>query len=131
MIYKRCSKCGKRIESGTTCDCRKREYGEPKGIYKLYHTQRWQKTRAAVMSSFSGIDQWALTVHGRIECAETVHHIIPTIENEQLFFSMSNLIPVSRASHDEIHARYKRDKEATQRMLKEIIDKGDRAAGGI
>lgn len=129
MIYKRCGQCGKRIPSGTTCECRKREYIGPRGIYKLYHTQRWQKLRAAVMSRYDGIDQWALRHHGRIEYAETVHHIIPTVDDETMFFRESNLIPVSRASHDEIHALYKTDKVATQEELKQIITQKE--AGGI
>lgn len=129
MIYKRCGQCGKRLPSGTVCGCMKREYSEPKGIYKLYHTQRWQKLRAAVMSRCDGIDQWALGHHGRIEYAETVHHIIPTVDDETMFFRESNLIPVSRASHDEIHALYKIKKAATQEELKQII--AQKEAGGI
>lgn len=131
MIYKRCSLCGRRIPSGTECGCRKREYNEPQGIYKLYHTQRWQKIRAAVISNYSGMDPWALKVHGRIECAETVHHIIPTVDDDTLFFSIKNLIPVSRASHDEIHAMYKTDKTGTQKVLHEIVEKKAKTAGGI
>lgn len=128
MIYKRCSHCGKRIPSGTTCQCRKREYSKPQGIYTLYHTQRWQNLRASVMARYNGVDQWALHEHNRIECAETVHHIIPTVDNEELFFSVDNLIPVSRGSHDEIHALYKTDKQRVQERLQEIV-KG-RVGGG-
>lgn len=128
MIYKRCSHCGKRIPSGTTCKCRKREYCKPQGIYTLYHTQRWQNLRATVMARYNGVDQWALHEHSRIEYAETVHHIIPTADNEELFFSVDNLIPVSRGSHDEIHALYKVDKQRVQERLQEIV-KG-RAGGG-
>lgn len=97
----------------------------------MYHTQRWQKTRDAVMSKFSGIDQWALNKRGRVEPAETVHHIVPTVDDEELFYSQDNLIPVSRASHDEIHALYKTDKGATQEALREMMRKRGEAAGGI
>lgn len=121
MIYKRCPHCGKRIESGTTCKCRKREYQPPSGIYKLYHTQRWRDLRAVIMAKYNGIDLWALHQHGRLEYAETVHHIVPTSDDEGLFFVFSNLIPVSRASHDEIHMLYKTDKEATQKILIAIL----------
>ncbi len=127
MIYKRCSKCGKRIPSGTSCpDCKreysKREYSKPEGTRKLYHTARWQKLRVAVLSRYSGMDLWALHHHGRIEYAETVHHIIPTAENETMFFMFDNLIPVSRSSHDEIHERYKKDKQKTQEELRRILE---------
>ena len=122
MIYKRCPRCGKRIPSGTSCPDCKRQYREPEGIYKLYHTQRWSRLRAAVMSRFDGVDQWALHQDGRIEYAETVHHIVPTTDDGDLFFAFSNLIPVSRSSHDEIHARYRTDKEGTQAILRSILE---------
>ena len=48
---------------------------------------------------------------------------------KDLFFRESNLIPVSRASHDEIHALYKTKKAATQEELKQII--AQKEAGGI
>lgn len=83
------------------------------------------------MSKFSGIDQWALNKRGRVEPAETVHHIVPSVDDEELFYSQDNLIPVSRTSHDEIHALYKTDKGATQEELRKIIRKMGEAAGGI
>lgn len=121
MIYKRCSMCRKRIPTGTSCpDCR-REYRKPEGVYKLYHTQRWRDLRAAVMARYDGMDQWALHIHGRIAYAETVHHIVPSSDDEGQFFVYGNLVPVSRASHDEIHALYKTDKAGTQQILRKII----------
>lgn len=131
MIYKRCSHCGKRIPSGTTCKCMKREYREPEGIYKLYHTQRWRDLREVVMVRYDGLDQWALSQHKRIEYAETAHHIIPTTDDESLFFALDNLIPVSRHSHDEIHALYKKDKAGTQKILKAIVSNKDTRVGGM
>lgn len=130
MIYKRCSRCGKRLPTGTTCKCMKRDYSEPQGIYKLYHTQRWRDLRKVVMARFDGIDQWALQQHNRIECAETAHHIIPTTDDSNLFFSFNNLIPVSRQSHDEIHALYKTDKASTQSILQRIVEQKNNGVGG-
>lgn len=127
MIYKRCPKCGKRIEVGIQC-C-KREYNKPLGVYSLYHTNRWRKLRETIMSYYDGLDQWALS-HGRIEYAETVHHIVPTIDNESMFFTVGNLIPVSRRSHDEIHALYKTDKDRTQEKLKDITRSKCLSGGG-
>ena len=127
MIYKRCPRCGKRIECGIVCGCHKREYGAPTGINKQYHTKRWQALRAATISKSNGLDLWALH-HGRIEYADTVHHIVSTVEDPSLFYSMGNLIPVSRPSHDEIHGLYKTKKKETQELLRLIVGKG---AGGI
>lgn len=122
MIYKRCPRCGERIPSGASCPTCKREYREPEGVYRLYHTQRWRDLRAAVMSRYDGMDQWALHRYNRIEYAQTVHHIVPTTDDGSLFFAPGNLIPVSRASHDEIHALYKTDKEATQAVLQAMVE---------
>lgn len=79
------------------------------------------------MAKYNGIDLWALH-HNRIECAETAHHIVTTSEDREQFFTFSNLIPVSRSSHDEIHALYKTNKTETQTTLKEILSK---AGGGV
>ncbi len=124
MIYKRCPQCRKRIPTGTSCpDCR-REYRKPEGIYRQYHTQRWRDLRAAVMAKYDGIDQWALHRHNRIEYAQTVHHIVPSSDDEGQFFVFCNLVPVSRASHDEIHALYRTDKAGTQELLRKILRDG-------
>lgn len=128
MIYKRCPKCSKRIQSGTTCSDCKRDYRNPEGIYKQYHTQRWRDLRDTVMAKYSGIDQWKLHRCNQIVYAETVHHIIPASDDNRLFYTFSNLIPVSRASHDEIHALYKTDKSGTQEILRKIAEGGE---GGI
>lgn len=88
--------------------------------------------RAVVMAKYDGIDLWALYHHHRLEYAETVHHITTTADDGNLFFSVDNLIPVSRQSHDEIHALYKTDKEGTQAMLRAILAEVKRSGvGGI
>ncbi len=121
MIYKRCPKCGKRILPGTVCQECKREYRKPEGIYKQYHTQAWKKMRERTISKYDGLDLWAL-YHKQIIFAETVHHIIPSSDAADKFFSADNLIPVSRQSHDEIHSLYKTQKMETQQLLYSILE---------
>ena len=123
MIYKRCPHCGRRIPSGTTCQCFKREYAPTKDGAEFYHTQRWQKLRGYVISKWQGMDPWA-KYNGRIEYASTVHHITPADEDRTQLFTESNLIPVSRGSHAEIHALYEKspaDKARTQEILRGIV----------
>lgn len=129
MIYKRCSICGKRVEEGKTCPCRKteekykRKYSAPEGTRKLYHTYRWQQLKSAVMAMYSGLDQWSMS-EGRMEPAEVLHHIIPAEEAPELFWSVSNLIPLSRASHDAVHGLYRRseaDRSAAVERLRAMI----------
>ena len=71
MIYKRCPHCGRRIPSGTTCPCYKRQYAPTKEGAEFYHTQRWQKLRTYIIAKFGGLDPWAQS-KGRIEYASTV-----------------------------------------------------------
>jgi len=85
----------------------KRQYAKPEGIRKLYHTQHWKDTRAYVISQYDGLDLFALYRHGEFIPADTVHHIEPTSEQPGRFYDTDNMIPVSRASHDEIHALYR------------------------
>lgn len=123
-IYVRCPHCGKRIPAGIKCGCGfKREYAAPEGTRKLYHTKRWQKLRATILSMYNGLDPYAQSL-GRIEYAETVHHIIPAEEEPALFYSIDNLIPLSRHSHDEVHVLYRKSKETkeeTQTILSSLL----------
>lgn len=114
-IYKRCVRCGKRIPEGTTCVCYskyKRQYSPVAGIKVEYHTQRWKDLRAYIMSVYDGMDIYMLYKHNRIVAADTVHHIEPTSERPELFYTETNLIPVSRYGHAEIHERYKTEDRA-------------------
>lgn len=114
MIYKRCVRCGKRIPSGSTCECyakalKDRAYAKVTGIKHEYHAQRWKDLRNVVMSAYTGIDVYTLYKHGRAVPADTVHHIEPTSRRPDLFYSYNNLLPVSRRGHAEIHDRYKQE----------------------
>lgn len=136
MIYKRCARCGKRIPSGSTCECYKkalkdRVHAKAKGIKKEYHTQRWKDLRSAVMSEYSGIDVYTLYKHGRVVPADTMHHIEPTNWRPELFYAYDNLLPVSRKGHIEIHERYK--KENVNEVKEELREyqKRFRETGGV
>lgn len=134
MIYKRCPRCGKRIPSGTTCECYakyKRKYKTASGIKLEYHTQRWRSLRAYVMSIYNGIDIYMLYRHGKIEAADTAHHIEPASLRPDLFYSSDNLIPVGRYGHAEIHERYKReDRAAVMEELREYQRRYRETGGG-
>ena len=125
MLYKRCSKCGKRMEMGQKCSCCKRDYSTNKRSRKEYHNNRWAKLRQYVMARHDYLDAYALE-QGNVIPADTVHHIIPVRDDETLFFEPTNLIPVSRASHDTIHAAYDRgdlEKKSMVSMLQSIVEK--------
>ena len=70
-----------------------------------------------------GIDPYAQK-HGKLEYAFTVHHIVPAEEDSERFWQLDNLIPLSRSSHDEVHARYRasdEEKKKVQEELRELI----------
>lgn len=125
MIYIRCPHCGKRFPRGEKCPCGfTRDYTPATGTRRLYHSERWNKLRAMVMSMYDGVDQYELMKTGRMVPASTVHHIVPAEEDPGLFWSVSNLVPVSRSSHDEIHTTYRAGadlKSQLQDKLRECV----------
>lgn len=121
MIYRQCGRCGRRIPSGTKCPCYskdRRSYAKPSGIRKDYHTQRWKNLRQYVMTKYNGLDIYQLYKYHRAVPADTAHHIQPAAEKPERFYSDQNLIPVSRQSHEEIHNRYKHERQAD--VIKEL-----------
>lgn len=64
------------------------------------------------MAKYHGLDIYQLYKYHRAVPADTVHHIQPAAEKPDLFYSDWNLIPVSRQSHEEIHNRYKQERQA-------------------
>ena len=132
MIYKRCPRCWKRIPSGTTCECyskykEKRIYAPATGLKLLYHTTQWEKVRAYVMAQYNGIDLYAWYARHRIVPASTVHHITPAKEvGEAGFYEVENLLPVSDASHKEIHRAY-RESEQAKKAMQDVLREAKRA----
>ena len=125
MLYYRCPHCGKRVARGEKCNCGfKRDYEKPDGTRKLYHTARWARLQQTVMARYNGLDPYAMSEHKSVEQADVVHHIVPASDNEDLFWSPDNLIPLSRHSHDEVHTLYRLDgqtKLETQAKLKSLV----------
>lgn len=121
MIYKRCPHCGKRVPAGEKCrGCNfKRGYAKPTGTRALYHLNRWTKLREIIMNMYSRQDPFALK-NGRLEAAETVHHIITAEDDPGRFWDPDNLIPLSRFSHDAVHARYRISEEEKKKCQEEL-----------
>ena len=121
MIYKRCSICGKRIPTGTQCECvekirkaRQKDYDKNKRNRKnaaFYHSQEWIRTRDYIMSLYDGIDVYMLCKIGEVVKADVVHHIVPLEEDYDLRVTTDNLIPLSHVSHNAIHEMYNRSEE--------------------
>ena len=132
MIYKRCPRCNKRIEAGTTCECSKlrhREYARlsrDKESANFYHSSNWQRMREYIMNKYDNLDVYAYVLYGQIEKAETVHHIVELKDDKSQALLETNLIPVSQSTHNFIHAAYNKseaDKRAMQVSLYECLRK--------
>ena len=74
-----------------------------------------------MLDKYDGLDIYMMYKHNRIVTADTVHHIELSQDRPDLFYSDSNLIPVSRAGHKEVHARYEREgKTVVQEDLRDF-----------
>lgn len=130
MIYKRCSRCGKRIEAGQTCECVKQRHKEydrlsrDKDSAHFYNSSAWKRMRQYILDKYDGIDVYSYILYGQIEPATTVHHIVELKDDKTQSLVEQNLIPVSSATHNIIHSAYdksKSDKQAMQATLYECL----------
>lgn len=127
MIYKRCSRCGKRLLSGTTCDCVKLrhkeydKYSRDKDAAMFYHSQAWERMRNYIMDKYDCLDLYELHVNHRVVRADVVHHIVELREDKAQALLECNLISVSSATHNMIHKMYKEDKEKMQNILRDCL----------
>lgn len=128
MIYKRCGRCGRRVPTGQQCpECSKikrdRYWHKKKGIYKQYHTTQWLQLSKTIMSMYGYADLVERS-KGHLVQADVVHHIAPTSDDPSRFYDVSNLIPLSRDTHDIVHRAYRRggdEKKQMQDMLYKIL----------
>lgn len=111
MIYKRCSRCGKRIQTGTKCDCsqkRYKEYDKDKinsKEKKFYSSDQWNKVKDKAKELYKSIDIYSYYVANKIEDGQTVHHIIPIKAEWEKRFDLDNLIYLTESNHRTIHNR--------------------------
>ena len=135
-IHTRCSRCGRKILSGTKCNCAKRirdrQYNKTrwdKDVIAFYHTVSWNRARQVTIDSCCGLDLLSLIRNKRIEYGETVHHIIPLKESWNKRLRQDNLIYLTEANHQFVHKEMQRDREETIKMLQQI--KREWNTGGI
>ncbi|MBY0214131.1 HNH endonuclease [Priestia aryabhattai] len=94
--------CGKLIEYGTTCKCRKRKSNN-KEADKDIKSYRWKQLRKHILKRDGAHCQRCLIKYGRIECADmTVHHIKNRRDYPELVFDKSNLVALCRTCNLQI-----------------------------
>lgn len=128
MIYKRCSRCGKRILTGTKCDCIKdvrREYDKyyrNKKSAAFYASSTWKKVREATMQRYDGLDVYLYVTTGQVVKADVVHHIVPLTDDESKQYEETNLIPLSHGTHNMVHDTYGKGQEQMKEMQSRLAD---------
>lgn len=126
-LYKRCNRCGKRIPSGTSCPCVKARhkeydrYSRDKKSKQYYDSGEWEVSRTTALDMDGGIDVYLFMTEGRIEIADTVHHIIPLKDDWERRNDTSNLMSLHHDTHSMIEKLYKKDKKGTEKRLKEML----------
>lgn len=136
-IYKRCGRCGKRIQSGSTCLCVKeykkrkdKDYDKnrrDKGRDCFYHSRLWKMARGECIRRHTGIDIYLYYGEGKIVPAEMVHHIETAEEAWDKRMNQSNLIPLAAQTHAKIHKWMREGKEReVKEMLKGFLVKWER-----
>lgn len=112
-IYKRCGRCGKRMPSGSKCECLKERHKEydkftrDKVSDAFYHSKEWEIARADTINYYTGVDIYSFFVKGILEYGTTVHHIIPLKEDWDKRINKSNLIYLTDINHQLIHKAMK------------------------
>lgn len=140
MIYKRCSRCRKRLPEGSTCNCWKKSYhkeydriSRDKQAKAFYCSSAWTKKREEVLNMDENIDVYVYMTKGEIILADTVHHITPLRDDWSRRLDEENLMSLSHETHSKIERRYKSDKEQIMRelhlMLKQF--RAERMAGAV
>lgn len=126
-LYKRCSRCGKRLQMGKKCECMKerhREYDRytrDEELKRFYNSSQWERARNEALLLDDGIDIYVYLTTGEILVADTVHHIEPVKENWEKRLDINNLISLNHSTHSLIEQKYKREKKKMQEELKAIV----------
>ncbi len=126
-IYKRCSRCGNRLPSGSKCECLKQRHKEYDKNYRdkdstgFYHSRLWKDARHNALILDGYTDVYIYMTTGEIVTADTVHHIDPLKDNWNRRYDTDNLMSLSHDTHSKIEKMYEKDKVGTMKMLYEML----------
>ena len=88
---------------------------------KFYKSSDWLKARDKCIQRCCGIDLYSYFVLHRIEYGQTVHHIVPLLDNYSLRLSQDNLIYLTESNHRTIHKLYESEYLETVKSLRKIL----------
>lgn len=126
-IYKGCSRCGKRMESGKHCPCLKirhkeyDKYSRDRKSRQFYTGKEWDTSRTEALEADGGIDVYLYMTQGIVVAADTVHHIIPLKDEPSKRSDLDNLISLHHDTHSLIETMYKTQKDKMIQELSEMV----------
>ena len=118
-----CNNCGRKLNQGETCTCRHNLYDKTKrdkAKAMFYHSSLWSKVAKMVKERAHGLDEYALRYGKRLLKGNITHHILELEERPDLIFDLNNLIYVSTATHNMIHAEYEKGIEQRRAMQEKL-----------
>lgn len=135
-IYKRCSRCGKRLLTGTECSCKSNRHKEydrfsrDKKSKRFYDSKEWEVARMKALELDEGIDVYMYMTEREIVNADTVHHVIPLRECWEKRNDVDNLMSLNSDTHSVIEKMYKKDKLGMQEKLEKMLKEYRNMRGG-
>jgi hypothetical protein len=95
----------------------------------FYNSKQWIMLRDFIAVKYKGLCLWSYFMEDSIAAADAYHHIIPVKDDWNDRLDIYNIIPLSNRAHNMIHEMYKKDKEGTQKILKDLIFKWNELEG--
>lgn len=136
MIYKRCSKCGRRVPTGKKCEClkkieqaRQKYYDKnqrDKRVTAFYNSKEWHTLQKMAVEKFNGLDVLQLYQDHKITPGRIVHHIIPIKEDWSRRLDIHNLILLTDESHYAVHQRMDKGDKSVRKELMQLVLRWER-----
>ena len=107
-----------------------KKFRRDKREQSFYNSKQWKMLRDFIAVKYKGLCIWSYLIEDNIVSADVNHHIVPVKDDWSKRLDIYNIIPLSNRTHNMIHELYKKDKEGTQKILKDLIFKWN-GLGGI
>lgn len=122
MFMKICPCCGKSVRQDEKHTCRHKEYNKDrrKADTKFYSSKAWDYLRQYVKARACGMDEYVFYKTGKVIPGNAAHHIVPVRDNVHGKLDADNLIYLSHATHEKVHAAYARSKMDKVKMIHEL-----------
>ena len=122
MLMRVCPCCGKEIRQDEKHTCRHKAYNRDrrKADTRFYTSSAWEYLREYIKARACGVDEYVFYKTGRIVPGKVAHHIIPIRDDAHGKLDADNLIYLSHATHEMVHATYAHSKADKVKMIHEL-----------